>query len=92
MCPYRHTHHLATFRRYRTAREAWIPRDLLNLRMGRTERMIQYFNRGKTIFWELDAVLDATFDDGQLISAPRMGLPGKYELRATVLVAQRNMV
>lgn len=77
-------HHMATFRRHRTAREAWralehefrcrgparammLRRELINLRMGRTENVIQFFNRGKTIIWELKA-LDASVDDDELVS------------------------
>lgn len=100
-------HHMAIFRRHRTARDAWealehefrsrepghtmgLRRDLINLRMNRGETMVQYFNRGKTSAWELQA-LDSTSDDEQLLSSIFMGLPAKYELTATVLVAQPTL-
>lgn len=61
-------------------------RELANLRMAKDESILRYFNRGKTLAWEIFSLGDPA-DDAHLVTSLLMGLPKRYELTATVLSA-----
>ncbi|KAK1865108.1 hypothetical protein I4F81_007643 [Pyropia yezoensis] len=65
-------------------------RELSTMRMGWSETVLRYFNRGKTITWELQE-LGAEVDDNQLMTALLVGVYTKYELTATVLASQAHL-
>eukprot|EP00170_Pyropia_yezoensis_P005414 contig_22006_g5428 len=65
-------------------------RELANLRMAKDESILRYFNRGKTLAWEIFSLGDPA-DDAHLVTSLLIGLPKKYELTATVLSAQPEL-
>lgn len=78
------------FRSRGPARMLNLRRELANLRMPRDESILRYFNRGKTLAWEISSLGDPT-DDAHLVTSLLMGLPKKYEVTATVLSAQPEL-
>lgn len=78
------------FRSRGPARMINLRRELSTMRMGRSETVLRYFNRGKTIAWELQE-LGAEVDDNQLMTALLVGVHAKYELTATVLASQAHL-
>jgi len=77
-------------REFRSRGPAWmlnLRRELTTLKMGRIDSVVRYFNRGRALFWELEALV-ADVGDEQLVTALLVGLQGKYDLVATVLAVQ----
>ncbi|KAK1861174.1 hypothetical protein I4F81_003758 [Pyropia yezoensis] len=78
------------FRSRGPARMINLRRELSTMRMGRSETVLRYFNRGKTIAWELQE-LSAEVDGNQLMTALLVGVHAKYELTATVQASQAHL-
>jgi len=75
------------FRSCDPARMLNLRRELTTLKMGRKESVVRYFNRGRALVLELEA-LGADVGDDQFVTALLVGLQGKYDLVATVLAVQ----
>lgn len=72
------------------ARLLHLRRQLNTLQMGPTEPAVVYFNRARTIVWELGE-LGVEIDDGHLLSALLAGLPTKHEQTRHILSLQRGL-
>jgi len=78
------------FRSCGPARVMNLRRELHGIKMGRGESVVRYFNRGKSLAWELGA-LGVPIDDKQLVASLLLGLGGKFTMTATILTAQPDV-
>lgn len=78
------------FRSRGVARMAHLRLELAAMKMGKNEPVVRYFNRGRTVAWELQA-LGAVIDDKQLIATLLSGIPPQFDQITTVLLTQDNL-
>jgi len=72
------------------ARVVNMRRELQGIKMGCGEPVVRFFNRGKSLTWELGA-LGVPIDDKQLVASLLLGLGGKFTMTATILTAQPDV-
>lgn len=77
----------AEFRSTGAARMTNLRREMATLEMCRNEPIVRYFNRGRTIAWELQE-LGAFVDDEQLLTCLLAGLLPKFQLTKEVFLGR----
>lgn len=75
------------FRSTGAARMTNLRREMATLEMRRSESIVRYFNRGRTLAWELQE-MGAVVDDEQLLTCLLAGLLGKFQLTKEVMLGQ----
>jgi len=78
------------FRSRSVARVMNLRRELHGIKIGRGESVVRYFNRGKSLSWELGA-LGVPIDNKKLVASLLLGLRGKFTMTATILTAQPDV-
>jgi len=75
------------FRSRGPARVMNLRRELHGINMGLGDSVVWYFNRGKSLPWELGA-LGVPIDDKQLVASLLLGLGGTFTMTVTILTTQ----